>query len=341
MNKRIRILGLFFFLALPANAQLLSRGYPTKDGFPYTANQLEQYDGSYKLVGFSEVLSIADYASYFANPLSYIGISPKSVSISNYEESDAFGEMIWEEKRDGYKVDYRDGHLFAFGGQIVSGTTKDVGSWSPVIMVCDARGQSSKTRGESTVRYKRKEGRIESASFYFKSALRGATTYSYLPTEPGLIRKIGIYGADANEKASVTYEYDLSNRLVSATYIEKTVIGIEDFRLNLEFTYDSRGNIISLNRSYLPGVEKDCRKERSEISYEYTPDGKINKCVIKCKSFRKIQKKNERGQYVYIWVPDGEVLQTFTYKYDNRGNWTEMISELNGMKKAIRRAFVY
>lgn len=315
MNKLLLIVALIFCMSLTAGAQMYIEGIDLCI-YPTTSGQIEHYDGMFGLVSFNPRKNIADQKFSLYDHKGNVS----SITIYRYVETKVWDEKVWSEKGeerisvyDGVVI--RDRHSY----ELLLGKPQPNGYFS----LLNSRGADEKKHGalrtERIATYMRDdEGRVEKILMHSCGKLEGMYRYLYV----GFSDKISsIEWYDCNAKLTIAVKYQWEDeRLVKASWDHLK----DATRPSIEYTYsyDAHNNVTQINYSILYSDDDKFGKSTStRYDFQY---GYLNDLILWCNC-------TYGSNYNINW----------TFKYDSKGNWIEMIVNDDGFAEKFKRDIFY
>ena len=127
-----------------------------------------------------------------------------------------------------------------------------------------------------------------------------------------------------NESSLVTTNYSNGKKEVIQRYLDKKGNVIKEHLVPktkkvFTYSYDEKNNM----------VEKKKNEEfYSKNTYQYDNEGNISQKIETHKSGSFHTFNYEKGLLTSILLPEGDI-QTFTYEFDSKGNWTKRTTKMN------------
>lgn len=298
MNKKIVLLINLLLLTFYCYGQVCSKSYGTwLKIYPLSASQFEQNEGINGTFTFDHALENITHFMFL--PEDHIKCDRDDVSnfiITKYFQTKKWDEIIWE-KRDVVKIQYMNDHVLVNGNR----------PYEKYFSVLNTKGQKEKTYENTKLKYKRDEqGRVFMVFVYYYNELIRLYKYTYENSDfTDKITKIEQFSHEGERFETTEFIYD-GNNLINAIWFNS------DKRINMRFEYDNNNNPISLYNSTVDKIHNKNDVIEYKLSYEYS-DGKISSCICR-------------------WGSNPDQCEQWELKYDDRGNWTEMIIPTSGTK---------
>lgn len=314
MNKSLLISAFALCLSLSTEAQIYRNGVDMYV-YPTTGNQIDNYDGMSGLVSFATVSG--NIANRKFSLYEHKG-NVSSMTLHHYVETEKWDEKVWSE-------DGTNSISFKNGAIIQDGTPYDLLLGKPQLRdyfsLLNLKGADEKECTQIRATYIRDdEGRVEKITIHenYYNKLAGLFRYTYVGSSDK-ISSIEWFGSDAKLTIIVYYQWE-GERLVKASWNHLK----DGTHPSKEYTYsfDTHDNVTQIHYFEL-----------------YRGDYNYGKCTTMTYNF----------EYKY----DGDLIQwcnctygsdyniNWTFKYDSKGNWTEMTTKDCDFTRKVKRDIFY
>ena len=309
MNKPLLISALAICLSFTSEAQIYRNGVDMYV-YPTTGNQIDNYDGMLGLVSFATVRE--NIANRKFSLYEHIG-NVSSMTLHHYIETEKWDEKVWSE-------DSSNSISFKNGAIIQDGASYDLLFGKPQLSeffsLLNSDGADEKKCAQIRATYIRDdEGRVEKITIHENNynQLVGLFRYSYV----GLSDKISsIEWFDSNAKLSITVHYQWHDEKLFAAAWENrkdSTLPSKSYR----YYYDSHNNVTKI-------VYHESHQDREttlSYNFEYGYNGDL---IQWCNC-------TYGSNYNINW----------TFNYDSKGNWTEMIIKDYDSRRKVKRDIFY
>ena len=314
MNKSLLICFFALCLSLSAEAQLYIDGRDIYI-YPTTGNQIDNYDGMSGLVSFATV--IGNIANRKFSLYEHKG-NVSSMTLLHYVETEKWDEKVWSENGTN-NISFRNGAI------IQDGTPYDLLSGKPQSRDCfsllNPKGADEKECPQIRATYIRDdEGRIEKITIHdnYRNNLVGLFRYTYVGFSDKM-SSIEWFESNAKLTIKVSYQWE-GERLVKASWNHLT----DGTKPSKEYTYsyDTHNNVTKIHYVELyQGIYNHGKCTTMTYNFQYKYDGDL---IQWCNC-------TYGANYNINW----------TFKYDTKGNWTEMITKDSDFTRKVKRDIFY
>lgn len=315
MNKSILLGAFFLCLSLTSKAQIYRNGADMYI-YPTTSSQIENYDGMSGLVSFATIIGNIAYRKF--SLYEHKG-NVSHMTISHFVETEKWDEKVWSESESN-SIYFKNGAIIQNGAsyELLLGKPQ----LSDYFSLLNSKGADEKECTKIHATYIRDdEGRVEKITIHenYYNELVGMFRYSYIGFSDR-ISSIEWYDGNAKLTIIVKYEWE-DERLARASWSHLTDV-IKPSK-SYTYSYDAHNNVTKIN--YLErftGMYKygEATSITYSFQYEYNDD-LIQRCNCTYGS-----------NYNNI---------DWTFKYDSKGNWTEMIVKDCDYTRKVKRDIFY
>lgn len=314
MNKSILLGAFVLCLSLTSKAQIYRNGVDMYV-YPTTSSQIENYDGMSGLVSFATVSgNIADRKFSLYEHKGNVS----HMTLSHFVETEKWDEKVWSESESN-SIYFKNGAIIQDGAsyELLLGKPQ----LSDYFSLLNSKGADEKECTQIHATYIRDdEGRVDKITIHenYYNKLAGMFRYSYIGFSDR-ISSIEWYDGNAKLTIIVKYEWE-DERLARASWSHLTD-GTKPSK-SYAYSYDAHNNVTKINYfEQFTGKYKygEATSVTYSFQYEYNDD-LIQRCNCTYGS-----------NYNIDW----------TFKYDSKGNWTEMIVKDYDYTRKVKRDIFY
>ncbi len=218
------------------------------------------------------------------------------------------------------------------------------------------------------------DGKLLSMKNQYTSSKKDSTVTRFYYENAKIVNKEQLFNNKLQRKSEFKYDKNLLTKLVGTDYVMQVQPNQTHEAENVNYKYDDAGNCILIERSHYFGVLKNrhiftynnqnklikevytldqgegSKTNEGTIEYDYNANNKIIKIIEKNQQKNShtevLYSKNDKVDTVTITCEScystyfpinfypGKMTNVYNFKYDDRGNLTEIINTVNGELKS-------